>query len=128
VSSSCCARFRVNIASFVLHSVISWGTNLGVVKAGTREDTVDVAVPTAETDINAAYEEAIHELSTKPPKEERKVDAATVQEDYYFNFGTKCSTSPSFLLSLIIYFLFLCSLLMAWVLSNVSDKSTFQLV
>ena len=46
-------------------------------------------MPTAETDINAAYEDAIHVLSTKPPKEEKKVDVATEQEDYYRNFRTK---------------------------------------
>jgi chitin synthase len=50
---------------------------------------VEVAVPTAETDINAAYEDAIHVLSTKPPKEVKTVDAATKQEDYYRNFRTK---------------------------------------
>ena len=31
-------------------------------------------MPTAETDINAAYEDAIHVLSTKLPKEEKNVD------------------------------------------------------
>ena len=51
---------------------------------------VEVNVPTAETDINAAYEDAIHVLSTKPPKEESKPDAATQQEDYYRSFRTKC--------------------------------------
>lgn len=50
-------------------------------------------MPTAETDINAAYEDAIHVLSTKPPKEEPKSDPATEQEDYYRNFRTKCVAS-----------------------------------
>jgi len=55
-------------------------------------------------DINAAYKDMIHMLSTKPQKEEKKVDAATVQEDYYCNFWRKCVASPSFLLLLIIVF------------------------
>jgi len=86
----------------MLYSDVSWGTkgdnkvstDLGVVKTNKGENAVEVAVPTAETDINAAYEDAIHVLSTKPPKEEKKVDAATAQEDYYRNFRTKCAVSP----------------------------------
>ncbi|KAH9012182.1 glycosyltransferase family 2 protein [Lactarius pseudohatsudake] len=73
-------------------------TDLGVVKATKEENAVEVAVPTAETDINVAYEDAIHVLSTKPPKEEKKEDAARKQEDYYHNFRT--------------------NVLLAWVLSN----------
>jgi hypothetical protein len=46
------------------------------------EHAVEVALPTAKMDISAAYEDAIHMLSTKPRKEE-KVDAATSQEDFY---------------------------------------------
>jgi len=77
---------------------VSWGTkgdnkvstDLGVVKVNKGENAVEVAVPTAETDINSMYEDAIHVLSTKPPKEEKKVDQATAQEDYYRNFRTKC--------------------------------------
>ncbi len=53
------------------------------------ENAVEVAVPTAETDINSMYEDAIHVLSTKPPPEDKKVDQATAQEDYYRNFRTK---------------------------------------
>ena len=63
---------------------------MGEVKANKGENAVEVAVPTAETDINSMYEDAIHVLSTKPPKEEKKVDQATAQEDYYRNFRTKC--------------------------------------
>jgi chitin synthase len=57
------------------------------------ENAVEMVVPTAKTDINAAYEDVIHVLSTKPPKEDKKVDAATAQEDYYRNFQTKCAAS-----------------------------------
>ncbi|KAF8259401.1 chitin synthase-domain-containing protein [Lactarius quietus] len=73
-------------------------TDLGVIKASKGDNAVEVAVPTAETDINAAYEDAIHVLSTKAPKEEKKVDVATEQEDYYRNFRT--------------------NVLLSWVLSN----------
>ena len=77
---------------------VSWGTkgdnkvstDLGVVTTGKNKNEVEVSVPTAETDINAAYEDAIHVLSTKPPKVESKPDAGTQQEDYYRTFRTKC--------------------------------------
>jgi chitin synthase len=46
-------------------------------------------VPTDEKDINAAYDDTLHVLSTKPPKVEDKVDEKTKQEDYYKNFRTK---------------------------------------
>jgi chitin synthase len=76
---------------------VSWGTkgdnkvstDLGVVKTTKDTNQVEVSVPTAETDINAAYEDAIHVLSTKPPKEDNKVDEKTAQEDYYRTFRTK---------------------------------------
>ena len=82
---------------YFLRSDVSWGTkgdnkvstDLGVVKTNKGENAVEVAVPTAETDINSMYEDAIHVLSTKPPKEEKKVDPATEQEDFYRNFRTK---------------------------------------
>ena len=80
---------------------MSWGTkgdnkvstDLGVVSSGKgpNKNQVEVAVPTAETDINAAYEDAIDVLSTKPPKEDKKVDASTQQEDYYKTFRTNVS-------------------------------------
>jgi chitin synthase len=92
---------------YFLRSDVSWGTkgdnkvstDLGVVKTNKGENAVEVAVPTAETDINSMYEDAIHVLSTKPPKEEKKVDPATEQEDFYRNFRTKyvCVYCLSFL-------------------------------
>ncbi|KAH9035911.1 hypothetical protein EDB85DRAFT_2143404 [Lactarius pseudohatsudake] len=96
----------LNVYAFANVHDVSWGTkgdnkvstDLGVVKASKGENAVEVAVPTAETDINAAYEDAIHVLSTKPLKEEKKEDAATKQEDYCRNFRT--------------------NVLLAWVLSN----------
>lgn len=79
-------------------SDVSWGTkgdnkistDLGVVATtGKNKNEVEVEVPSAETDINAAYEDAIAVLSTKPPKSDPKPDPATEQEDYYRNFRTK---------------------------------------
>lgn len=46
-------------------------------------------MPTEDKDINAAYEDAIHVLNTKPPKVESAPDASTQQEDYYRSFRTK---------------------------------------
>ena len=104
------ARACSNVASILtgsssfpaFRSDVSWGTkgdnkistDLGVVKVGPNKNEVEVAVPTEETDINAAYEDAIHMLSTKPPKVESKPDAATQQEDYYRSFRTKCVPVP----------------------------------
>lgn len=80
-----------------MRSDVSWGTkgdnkvstDLGVVSTGKNKNEVEVAVPTEEKDINAAYEDAIHVLSTKPPKVESKPDPQTEQEDYYKGFRTK---------------------------------------
>lgn len=70
-----------------------------MVQTGKNKNEVEVAVPTAETDIDAAYEDAIHVLSTKAPKVDSKPDAATQQEDYYRSFRT--------------------NVLLSWTLSNV---------
>ena len=65
-------------------------TDLGVVSgSGKNGNEVEVSVPAEEIDIDAAYEDAIHVLSTKPPKMESKPDAQTEQEDYYRSFRTK---------------------------------------
>ncbi|KZT22847.1 glycosyltransferase family 2 protein [Neolentinus lepideus HHB14362 ss-1] len=98
---------NVIMTQLVTISDVSWGTkgdnkiqtDLGVVQVGKNKNEVEVVVPTAETDINAAYEDAIHMLSTKPPKAESKPDPQTEQEDYYRSFRTKY-------------------VLLAWVLSN----------
>ncbi|KAF8551876.1 glycosyltransferase family 2 protein [Imleria badia] len=88
----------LNVYAFANVHDVSWGTkgdnkvstDLGVVSAGKgpNKNEVEVAVPTAETDINAAYEDAIAVLSSKPPKAEQKVDPTTQQEDYYKTFWT----------------------------------------
>ncbi|KAJ8496271.1 hypothetical protein ONZ51_g1200 [Trametes cubensis] len=89
----------LNVYAFANVHDVSWGTkgdnkistDLGVVKTGPNKNEVEVSVPTAETDINAAYEDAIHMLSTKPPKTESKPDPQTQQEDYYRSFRTNVS-------------------------------------
>ncbi|KAG6830638.1 Chitin synthase 4 [Tephrocybe sp. NHM501043] len=77
---------------------VSWGTkgdnkvqtDLGKVEVkGENKNEVEVAIPTTKNDINALYEDAIHVLSTRPPRVEQGRDAATVQEDYYRGFRTK---------------------------------------
>jgi chitin synthase len=88
----------LNVYAFANVHDVSWGTkgdnkvstDLGVVTVGKgpNSNEVEVAVPTTETDINAAYEDAIHVLSTKPPKAEQKIDPTTQQEDYYKTFRT----------------------------------------
>ena len=87
---------------FCFCSDVSWGTkgdnkvntDLGVVKAsGGKSNEVEVSLPTEDRDINAAYDDAIVVLTTKPAKVESKLDAATQQEDYYRQFRTKCVCS-----------------------------------
>lgn len=46
-------------------------------------------MPTSQDDIDSGYEDAVHVLSSKPPKAEDKVDVSTQQEDYYRTFRTK---------------------------------------
>jgi len=86
----------LNVYAFSNVHDVSWGTkgdnkpaaSLGTVATSKNKSEVEVEVPTSEKDINALYEDAIHVLNTKPPKEEPKVDTNTQQEDYYRNFRT----------------------------------------
>ncbi|THH18147.1 hypothetical protein EW146_g2793 [Bondarzewia mesenterica] len=70
-------------------------TDLGVVKTGNNANEGEVVVLTAEPTVNAVYEDAIHVLSTKPPKEEHKLGAVTQQEDYYRNFRMNSMNSDA---------------------------------
>ncbi|KAI0698106.1 glycosyltransferase family 2 protein [Cytidiella melzeri] len=98
----------LNVYAFANVHDVSWGTkgdnkvstDLGVVAAaGKNKNEVEVTVPTAETDIDAAYEDAIEVLSVKAIKAESKPDPQTEQEDYYRAFRT--------------------NVLLVWTLSNV---------
>jgi len=83
----------LNVYAFANVHDVSWGTkgdntvakDLGTVATGKsgKSGQVEAEVPTDEKDINALYEDAIHVLNTKPPKEESKPSASTQQEDYY---------------------------------------------
>ncbi|KAJ7599620.1 glycosyltransferase family 2 protein [Mycena floridula] len=97
----------LNVYAFANVHDVSWGTkgdnkvvqDLGVVVASKDAGGMaEVEISTEEKDINAAYEDAIHVLNTKPPKVDSKPDAATVQEDYYKSIRT--------------------NVLLAWTLSN----------
>lgn len=97
----------LNVYAFANVHDVSWGTkgdnkintDLGVVKTGGKDNNeAEVLVPTEQNDINAAYEDALEVLKTKPPKQEPKLDAGTQQEDYYRTFRT--------------------NVLLAWTLSN----------
>lgn len=73
---------------------VSWGTkgsdkvstDLGVV--GGKNGQVEINLPTEAKDIDEAYHDAVHVLSTKPPKEEERVDLDQSQRDYYANIRT----------------------------------------
>ncbi|KAI0738834.1 glycosyltransferase family 2 protein [Daedaleopsis nitida] len=92
----------LNVYAFANVHDVSWGTkgdnkvstDLGVVEMGPNKNEVEVEVPMTDTDINAAYEDAIHMLSTKAPKADSTPDPQTQQEDYYRNFRTNVSARP----------------------------------
>lgn len=87
----------LNVYAFSNVHDVSWGTkgdnkvstDLGVVKTSGNKNEVEVEVPTHEKDINAAYQDAVQLLATKPPPDNKQPDAATKQEDYYRTFRTK---------------------------------------
>lgn len=89
----------INVYAFCNVHDVSWGTkgdnkvetDLGVVKAveeGGKTNKVDLTVPTDEKDINAAYDDACHVLSNKPPPEKEFIDVETKMTDSYRNIRT----------------------------------------
>jgi chitin synthase len=98
----------LNVYAFANVHDISWGTkgdngdtdskDLGAATAGKNKNEVEAALPTTETDIDAAYEDAMHVLSTKAPKAVSEPNPKTQQKDYYASFRT--------------------NVLLAWTLSN----------
>lgn len=68
---------------------VTWGnrpeekpsTDLGI--APVKGDGVDVAVPSTDQDINAAYDDAVHVLANKPPPEVKTVNPEEKMNDSY---------------------------------------------
>ncbi|RUP43257.1 putative chitin synthase division I [Jimgerdemannia flammicorona] len=90
----------LNIYAFCNTHDVSWGTkgdntvatDLGVVaskKDASGAQTVEVAVPTEQKDLNAAYEEACLDLQKTVVEAPQHRDAKTKQEDYYKGFRTR---------------------------------------
>ncbi|KAI8621113.1 chitin synthase-domain-containing protein [Chytriomyces sp. MP71] len=87
----------LNVYAFCNLHDVSWGTkgdnttnaDLGLVKAVQKDgkDIVEVEV-TDQNDANAAYGKYISELKQERPKEVKKRDAKTKQEDYFRKFRT----------------------------------------
>ncbi|KAN0063634.1 Chitin synthase 4 [Thecaphora frezii] len=86
----------ISIYAFANINDISWGTkgsdtvmtDLGVVTTSSTSSAVEIAIPTESKDINDAYDDAVHILTTKPPRSTPKVDKEQKQKDYYATVRT----------------------------------------
>lgn len=92
----------ISIYAFANIHDVSWGTkgagevatDLGIVaRAGENKNQVEVAIPTEAKDIDQNYEDAVHMLSTRPLKEEKRVDLDQKQKDYYATVRTNVVTA-----------------------------------
>jgi chitin synthase len=92
----------INVYAFCNVQDVTWGNrpeekpsnDLGAAKLATGADgkaELDVAVPTDEKDINAAYDDAVHVLESKPPKEVKTVNVEEVMTDSYRTIRTNVS-------------------------------------
>ena len=90
----------LNVYAFANVHDVSWGTkgdnvvakDLGTVTTAPGNENaneVEAELPTDEKNIDELYQDAFHVLQSKKPKEEKKVDPAQKQDDYYANFRTK---------------------------------------
>jgi chitin synthase len=90
----------LNVYAFANVHDISWGTkgdNVAAKDLGTvttapgkkNANEVEAEVPTDEKDIDELYQDAMHVLQSKKPKEVKKVNLSQKQDDYYANFRTK---------------------------------------
>ncbi|GAA5893025.1 hypothetical protein JCM5296_003407 [Sporobolomyces johnsonii] len=79
----------INVYAFCNVQDVTWGNrpeekvsnDLGAAPAS--QGGVEVAIPTDEKDINSAYEDALHVLSMKPPKEVKTVNVEERMTDSY---------------------------------------------
>ncbi|KAI9870362.1 MAG: Chitin synthase, class 1, partial [Watsoniomyces obsoletus] len=82
----------LNIYAFCNTHDITWGTKGDdkaekLPSATVKPDgKVDVQIPQDDGDLNAQYEAEMKKFASKPPKEVKKVDPASKQEDYYKSF------------------------------------------
>ncbi|GAA5953586.1 hypothetical protein JCM21900_003352 [Sporobolomyces salmonicolor] len=79
----------INVYAFCNVQDVTWGNrpeekvsnDLGAAPAS--QGGVEVAIPTDEKDINSAYEDALHVLSMKPPKEVKTINVEERMTDSY---------------------------------------------
>lgn len=75
---------------------INLSADFGIVSTGKDANRYEAQVDALdERDSNAAYEDALHVLSTKPPTEKKKVDPKLRREDHFKAFRTNVSHETS---------------------------------
>jgi len=108
----------LNVYTFANVHDISWGTkgdNVAAKDLGTvttapvkkNGNEVEAEVPTDEKDIDELYQDAMHVLQSKKPKEVKKMDLPHKQDDCYANFRTNFLSFPPHLFLFLFYFILL---------------------